>query len=124
MNDTAEKTPTIIFYRTSNNKQESLAYQQPLLEKFKNNPNIKVIDYPSDDNFMSMDLFPVIREQKSRFIVITQSPLNKQEFDDEFKHYQFLDIYEKLNRVELYYMNPYGKLYKSVENIEGILKTL
>jgi len=69
---------------------------------------------------VSMDLFPVIRKQMSRFIVITQSPLSKQEFDDEFKHYQFFDIYEKLNRVELYYMNPYGKLYKSVQNIEDI----
>jgi len=116
-----EKNPTIIFYRTSNNAQESLAYQQPLLEKFKNHPNIEVIDYRSDDNFMTFDLFPVIRKQMSRFIVITQSPLSKQEFDDEFEQYKFLDIYEKLGRVELYYMNPYGKLYKQVENIEDIL---
>jgi hypothetical protein len=118
-----EKNPTIIFYRTSNNMEESLAYQQPLLEKFKSNPNIKIIDYRCDDNFMSMDLFPVIREQGSRFIVITQSPLTKQEFDDDYKHYMFFDIYEELGRVELYYMNPYGKLYKLVENIEDILKT-
>jgi hypothetical protein len=65
---------------------------------------------------MSMDIFPVIREPGRRFIVITQSPLNKQEFDDEFEHYKFFDIYEELGRVELYYMNPYGKLYRQVEN--------
>jgi hypothetical protein len=120
MTATSTKNPTIIFYRTSNNAQESLDYQQPLLEKFKNHPNIKIIDYRSEDNFMTFDLFPTIREQKSRFIVITQSSLTKQEFDDEFEQYKFLDIYEKMDRVELYYMNPYGKLYKSVENIEEL----
>jgi len=122
MNDNSTKTPTIIFYRTSNNGQESLAYQQPLLEKFKNHLNIKVIDYPSDNNFMSMDLFPVIREQGSRFIVITQSPLTKKDFDYEFEHYKFFDIYKELGRVELYHMSPYGKLYKQVENIEDIFQ--
>lgn len=116
-----EKNPTIIFYRTSNNAQESLAQQQTLLEKFKSNQNIKVIDYPSDDNFKSMDIFPIIREQESRFIAITRSPLNQKEFDDEFEHYKFFDIYKELGRIELYHMNPYGKLYKSVENIENIL---
>jgi hypothetical protein len=123
MNDNSTKNPTVIFYRTSNNAEQSLAYQQPLLEKFKNHPDSKVIDYRSDDNFMSMDLFPVIREQGSRFIVITQSPITKKDFDYEFEHYKFFDIYQELGRVELYYMNPYGKLYKSVENIEDILKT-
>jgi|GEM_PF-1470348 len=124
MNDNSTKTPTIIFSRTSNNAEESLAYQQPLLEKFKNHPNIKVIDYPSDNNFMSMDLFPVIREQGSRFIVITQSPLTKKDFDYEFEHYKFFDIYEELGRVELYHMSPYGKLYKQVTGIEDITPKL
>jgi hypothetical protein len=117
------KNPTIIFYRTSNNAEQSLAHQRPLLKKFKSQPNIKVIDYPSDDNFKSMDLFPIIREQGSRFIVITQSPITKQEFDDEFEHYKFFDIYQELGRVELYHMSPYGKLYKQVTGIKDILKT-
>ena len=115
-----EKNPTIIFYRTSNNAQESLAYQQPLLEKFKNHPNIEVIDYPSDDNFKTFDIFPIIREQGSRFIVITQSPITKEDFDYEFEHYKFFDIYEELGRVELYHMSSYGKLYKQVADIENI----
>ena len=123
MNDNSTRNPTIIFYRTSNNAEQSLAYQQPLLEKFKNHPNIKVIDYRSDDNFKALDIFPLSKNPDSRFIVITQSPITKENFDDEFEHYKFFDMYEEIGRTELYHMSPYGKLYKQVENIEDILKT-
>jgi len=80
MNDNSTRNPTIIFYRTSNNAQESLAYLQPFLEKFKSQPNITVIDYPSDDNFKTFDLFPVIRKHKEQIHCNHSEPTHEKRF--------------------------------------------
>jgi len=111
------KDSIIIFYRTNTNAEESLTNQQAFLKAYKEQPTITAIDYASDDNFKTLEIFELIRNQSGRFIVITQSSLSKEEFNDQYEHYKFFDFYQKLGRVELYLMDSFGKLYRQVGNI-------
>lgn len=119
---TTENT-VLIFHRSKQNIEESLANQQAFLENYSKNftSPVKVIDYMSGNYSQARELTEMISKySSSRLIVIINSALSQEEYLSHYDMYSFLKFLKIIDKASLYLMDSEGKLYKEIKNIKDI----
>lgn len=124
--DKIKRDPVIIFHRSKQNAEESLANQHAFLEAYKEHLPLAATDYI---DYMTGDYPQVLKirelvhsDPSSEFIVIVNSSLSRGEFDEQFNMYRYFELLKALNRANLYYMDSEGKLFKEIKNIKEVGK--
>ena len=112
---TTENT-IIIFHRSKQNAEESLANQQAFLENYQKNFALPtVIDYITGDYRHAQKITALINKQlSSKIIVIINSSLSQKEHDQQYDMYLFFDFLKVIDRADLYLMDHEGKLYREI----------
>ena len=110
---TTENT-IIIFHRSKQNAEESIANQQAFLENYQKSFALPtVIDYITGDYRQTQKITTLIK-LPSKIIVIINSSLSQKEHDQQYDMYLFFNFLKVINRADLYLMDHEGKLYREI----------
>ena len=110
------KNTIIIFHRSKQNAEESIANQQAFLENYQKSFALPtVIDYITGDYRQTQKITALINKQlPSKIIIIINSSLSQKEHDQQYDMYLFFDFLKVINRADLYLMDHEGKLYREI----------
>ena len=117
---TTENT-IIIFHRSKQNEEESLANQQAFLKSYNKNftPPSNVIDYVTGAHRHSQEITALINKQlPNKIIVIINSSLSRKEHEQQYDMYCYFNFLKKINMADFYFMDIEGTLYKEVKDID------
>jgi hypothetical protein len=111
----------IIFHRSKQNEEESLANQQAFLKSYNKNITSpqNVIDYMTGDRSRAQEMTALINKQiPNKIIVVINSSLSRKEHEQQYDMYCYFDFLKKIDSADFYFMDSEGNLYKEVKDID------